>query len=1149
MAIYVGADFRLESVTQVAPATVRVKFAQDPKVVNPTLANDALNPSNYSLSGPAINVITGVGVVFGDPQSVDLFLTAPLLVGAWTLTVSTTLQSHDTSEAILPPLSLVFLVSSLAVQEPVAAGASNDNAEAVFRKHFNSALKGPAWEAVIHALSTGDQYNWDTAKLGFDQLFDISASGLYLDRLATDDGFSRPADMGLSDDLFRKLKIKVTNKKLVHEALLEVLEIFYGPESSRAFVTTGTSEPFRLEDQDDLDILFDENTFTKILFNSANFTQITGVTALELAVTLTRNFHNAGIHAYAAPITDPDTNLRYVRVYAPSLGLGSAIRITGGKANSSLQFEQLILTSDSTASWTVTVDLVNRTSTYTSNNVPTALELVRVGDYANVYGVNFLPQNRGSFPIIDLSITYPASVRTISFTVNNELAAAQVGATTPESEDLLFFRPTKETIHTTDIHAVIVSQASGLKVRIPATTVVVERTPTKAAYMHSQDAEAISSIIRRGTGDTVVTLPVATALQVGDQVFVDGAFPKYDSLSVGFTSGDSTHSDSALVSIWSQTGTRAARRLHTNTLLSDGRVFVYGGEAAGSVLNTYDVFATSGTTILGTGATRHTYSWTAGVGPAVKEWHSATLMPLSGNVYVYGGFILTTGAVSVANSQVYDPLANTFTAGANGVTRAAHGATIMGFDDNVLLTGGVSSTGTSLSSAEYYSEVTKVVTPASSMSHARVQHEQVHLLDGRVLVIGGRSLVGGIFRYTDTSNMGEILNGTEIYNPGTDTWVAAGNMTYSRFASASVLLNDGRVLVIGGWGYNPTQGLTPIQLNTCEIYDPASNFWMPCGKLKVAREYPAAVYLPDLNKVYVVGDVQTTTEYLDLVDLTWKQSIASLPFTLDQAKAVPVGNTMLLTGGFKGVLSNDTNQWLIPATEQVGAGNLNGLHRVKTLNSSTSIVLDSDPDFSGDFTQSILGSLTPTAAEISTIPGPYVLDPHSLIPITDVNTTLNQDIAPNGSYSELTVADTSGFDVNGGYLVIGYGTKDQIGPIKYTGIFTSTAIQLDASFIFPERINSGAVVTWLIGKSPFNPKNPEDLGLFYITASTSGRVAAEKTVHDIAGAGIDLELTVAYPGDRGLGAEGYPVSGTKISDKVAVWAGNDVDDEVSKARS
>lgn len=87
-ATFTGSGFRLESLEQIGPATLRIKYTNDPLALDAAGATDALNPDNYSLAGPATNTISSVTAVTGDPQSFDLDTEAPLIGGSWSVSVS-----------------------------------------------------------------------------------------------------------------------------------------------------------------------------------------------------------------------------------------------------------------------------------------------------------------------------------------------------------------------------------------------------------------------------------------------------------------------------------------------------------------------------------------------------------------------------------------------------------------------------------------------------------------------------------------------------------------------------------------------------------------------------------------------------------------------------------------------------------------------------------------------------------------------------------------------------------------------------------------------------------------------------------------------------------------------------------------------------
>jgi len=86
-----------------------------------------------------------------------------------------------------------------------------------------------------------------------------TASEQFLDRLLAGIGVERPAGVGIDDDLIRDIAIKQTNSKIVSNIFLDILEVFYGEEATRANVNSGIEERYRLEDGMTLLVLEDTN--------------------------------------------------------------------------------------------------------------------------------------------------------------------------------------------------------------------------------------------------------------------------------------------------------------------------------------------------------------------------------------------------------------------------------------------------------------------------------------------------------------------------------------------------------------------------------------------------------------------------------------------------------------------------------------------------------------------------------------------------------------------------------------------------------------------------------------------------------------------------------------------------------------------------
>ncbi len=342
MTTFPGADFALEEVRQLSVAALRAKFTQDPRALDADNADDALNPENYTLIGVNDNYVVGAATVDGDPQSIDLYLAAPLQLGGWNLSVSNVVE--DTSEALIEPTTLPFEVSFTLTQDPLGHGAQNQETQNILRKFLNPALKGKGWNSMLAGLAAGDQRNWDNARHAFDQMFLASASGAYLDRRASDEGVDRPKGVNMSDELFRKLTITQKSRKLTQQAILEVLEVFYGREAVRAYSDSLATETYALQDDDELVILFEERNTVTVVFQREHFSRIGMATSLEVAAAITRACRDAGNDAYAISYRDPELGENKVRIYSGTLGLASSIRIIGGRGNTVLLFPDPLFT-------------------------------------------------------------------------------------------------------------------------------------------------------------------------------------------------------------------------------------------------------------------------------------------------------------------------------------------------------------------------------------------------------------------------------------------------------------------------------------------------------------------------------------------------------------------------------------------------------------------------------------------------------------------------------------------------------------------------------------------------------------------------------------------------------------------------------------
>ncbi len=170
----------------------------------------------------------------------------------------------------------------------------------------------------------------------------------------------------------------------------------------------------------------------------------------------------------------------------------------------------------------------------------------------------------------------------------------------------------------------------------------------------------------------------------------------------------------------------------------------------------------------------------------------------------------------------------------------------------------------------------------------RMLHTATRLDDGRVLVAGG-------FNVT-----------SELYDPVTRTWSATGNTLGTRRYHTATKLMDGQVLIAGG-GESSTNA-------TAELYSPVLGAWKPAGSLNEQRYHHAAVLLPD-GKVLVAGGAPSesnggalaSAELYDPATNTWSFTGGLNGARRDHAMSLLPNGKVLVTGGIdaaEGLLSS-----------------------------------------------------------------------------------------------------------------------------------------------------------------------------------------------------------------------------------------------------
>lgn len=226
---------------------------------------------------------------------------------------------------------------------------------------------------------------------------------------------------------------------------------------------------------------------------------------------------------------------------------------------------------------------------------------------------------------------------------------------------------------------------------------------------------------------------------------------------------------------------------------------------------------------------------------SARSGHAATLLK-DGKVLIVGG--------GDGTAELFDPTSGTFTLTGSPVTgRLGATATLLA-DGKVLIAGGLGLTAgpdgflIRLNSAEIFDPPTGTFTATGSMIQARRLHTATLLEDGRVLVAGG---------YFDAIC---TTASAELFDPATGTFSSAGFMLTERVNHTATLLKSGEVLMAGG-----SNGCAPDSSDDppwdpvfVELYEPGPGNFQVGSDMSATRIGHAAVRLID-GKVLMLGGI------------------------------------------------------------------------------------------------------------------------------------------------------------------------------------------------------------------------------------------------------------------------------------------------------